>query len=327
MVDLDPRWVIKLIKMGEMEMMELYKRHVIDQALTLLKAHDDDQVPVHDAEAARGAVRARLAEEGRHHRRLLRRHRDDAAVPSLRGRGADGGRVLRADLRQHADGPRPRTEAAGPEDNWAIIYYPPAPRAMIEVVDPDAADRSSSTTARPAASRLTTLTKEFFMPRFLERDRVRARARRARSIRGTASATSARSPSSGRSSSKGSTEGQWLIPHAASADPAWGEPYKSLDVAKAVHYRTREPFVEVSQANLGLIRRDLLRSGRGRARRWPSCPFAELVAMSKRAAEHFLNDTLPLDPFERHDADAARTTSSRCRRRPACRTSTCAATC
>src|SRR5688500_19662430 len=23
------------------------------------------------------------------------------------------------------------------EDNWAIIYYPPAPRAMIEVVDPD----------------------------------------------------------------------------------------------------------------------------------------------------------------------------------------------
>src|SRR5215212_3407656 len=40
MVDLDPRWVIKLIKMGEMKMMEAYKRHVIDQAVTLLKAHD-----------------------------------------------------------------------------------------------------------------------------------------------------------------------------------------------------------------------------------------------------------------------------------------------
>ncbi|MEZ5288543.1 MAG: hypothetical protein R2712_27800 [Vicinamibacterales bacterium] len=40
MVDLDPRWVIKLLKMGEMEMVDLYKRHVIDQALTLLKAHD-----------------------------------------------------------------------------------------------------------------------------------------------------------------------------------------------------------------------------------------------------------------------------------------------
>ena len=37
MVDLDPRWVIKLIKWGEMAMMERYKTHVIDQALTLLK--------------------------------------------------------------------------------------------------------------------------------------------------------------------------------------------------------------------------------------------------------------------------------------------------
>ena len=27
-----------------------------------------------------------------------------------------------------------------PEDNWDIIYYPPAPRAMIEVVDPDDPD-------------------------------------------------------------------------------------------------------------------------------------------------------------------------------------------
>ena len=39
-VDLDPRWVIKLIKMGEMKMMEAYKQHVVSQALTLLKAHD-----------------------------------------------------------------------------------------------------------------------------------------------------------------------------------------------------------------------------------------------------------------------------------------------
>ena len=51
------------------------------------------QVPVHHAEAARGVVRARVAEESRHHRRVLRRHRDDAAVPSLRGRGVDGRRA------------------------------------------------------------------------------------------------------------------------------------------------------------------------------------------------------------------------------------------
>jgi acyl-CoA reductase-like NAD-dependent aldehyde dehydrogenase len=34
-------------------------------------------------------------------------------------------------------------------------------------------------------------------------------------------------------------------------------PYYSLDVARVAHHRTREPFVEVSQANPGLIRRDL----------------------------------------------------------------------
>ncbi len=40
---------------------------------------------------------------------------------------------------------------------------------MIEVVDPDQPDESLAT-ARPGRVRLTTLTKEFFMPRFLERD-------------------------------------------------------------------------------------------------------------------------------------------------------------
>ena len=37
-----------------------------------------------------------------------------------------------------------------------------------------------------------------------------------------------------------------------------GRPYQSLDVAKAPHYATGEPFVEISHANVGLIRRDLL---------------------------------------------------------------------
>jgi hypothetical protein len=75
-----------------------------------------------------------------------------------------------------------------------------------------------------------------------------------------------------------------------------GKPYKSLDVAKAVHYRTRETIAEVSQANLGLIRRDLLDQAGPRAA-LGKLSYAELVAMSKRAAEFFLHDTLPLDPF------------------------------
>ena len=105
MVDLDPRWVIKLIKMGEMEMMELYKHHVIDQALTLLQGARHIKCLFTTPKLLEALCESISLEEGRHHRRVLRRHRDDAAVPPLRGRRAAGRRAFRADLRQHADGP------------------------------------------------------------------------------------------------------------------------------------------------------------------------------------------------------------------------------
>ena len=40
-VDLDPRWVIKLIQKGWMDQLEAYKNHVIDQAVTILGAGHD----------------------------------------------------------------------------------------------------------------------------------------------------------------------------------------------------------------------------------------------------------------------------------------------
>jgi hypothetical protein len=40
MTDLDPRWVIKCLKRGKPEEAEAYKQHVVEQALTLLRAHD-----------------------------------------------------------------------------------------------------------------------------------------------------------------------------------------------------------------------------------------------------------------------------------------------
>ena len=106
------------------------------------------------------------------------------------------GRLLRADIWQHADGlavHKPRR----PEDNWAIIYYPPSPRAMIEVVDFDDTTKLVGY-GETGRVRLTTLTKEFFMPRFLERDEVRARAAVRARIRGTACATCGRSRASAR---------------------------------------------------------------------------------------------------------------------------------
>lgn len=51
----------------------------------------------------------------------------------------------------------------------------------------------------------------------------------------------------------------------------------------------------MSQANVGLIRRDLLKQADARAL-LTSIPVAELVKMANRAADYFLNETLPLDP-------------------------------
>jgi Aldehyde dehydrogenase family len=72
-----------------------------------------------------------------------------------------------------------------------------------------------------------------------------------------------------------------------------GEPYTSLDVARIPHHQTREMFVEVSQANVGLIRRDLRDQAMARAK-LARFSTAELVAMCRLAADHFVNDTLLL---------------------------------
>jgi hypothetical protein len=56
-----------------------------------------------------------------------------------------------------------------PEDHFSISYYAPQPRAVLRVVDPQ-----NPSELKPYGGwgrvELTTLTKEFFMPRFLERD-------------------------------------------------------------------------------------------------------------------------------------------------------------
>jgi hypothetical protein len=75
----------------------------------------------------------------------------------------------------------------------------------------------------------------------------------------------------------------------------WGVPYRSVNQVVTPHFRTREPFVTMSQANIGLIRRDLLKQAEARALLL-KIPVADLVRMAGEAAGYFLNDTLPLDP-------------------------------
>ena len=72
-----------------------------------------------------------------------------------------------------------------------------------------------------------------------------------------------------------------------------GSPYNSLDISRVPHHQTRELFVEVSQANAGLIRRDLSRQhiGTSALSRFST---RDLVDICSRAANHFTDDPLPL---------------------------------
>lgn len=168
-VDLDPRWVIKLIKMGEMQMMERYKAHVIDQALTILKAHPN--------------IKCMFATP-----KLLEALCEKVSLKSVGITGVFcGGTEMTPQFHRFAveelmEGayfaPTYGNTLMGlathkipfdPADNWAIIYYPPSPRAMIEVVDPDEPTKIVEY-GQTGRVRLTTLTKELFIPRFLERD-------------------------------------------------------------------------------------------------------------------------------------------------------------
>jgi acyl-CoA reductase-like NAD-dependent aldehyde dehydrogenase len=72
-----------------------------------------------------------------------------------------------------------------------------------------------------------------------------------------------------------------------------GRPYRSIDVLRTPHYRTREPFVEISQANVGLIRRDLRDQAKAREI-LAAVPARELFAICSRAARLFAEAALPL---------------------------------
>jgi acyl-CoA reductase-like NAD-dependent aldehyde dehydrogenase len=74
-----------------------------------------------------------------------------------------------------------------------------------------------------------------------------------------------------------------------------GEPYKSLDLVRAPHHRTGEPFVEISQANPGLIRRDLRPERQALARQaLARVPFERLIELCSDAADRFLTGPLPI---------------------------------
>lgn len=90
-----------------------------------------------------------------------------------------------------------------------------------------------------------------------------------------------------------------------------GVPYQSLDVVRVPHHRTREPFVEVSQANGGLIRRDLREPSQADARQaLAAMPFDRLIEICAAAADHFVSGTLPLGDTAQSPDDYVRQLSA-----------------
>jgi hypothetical protein len=84
----------------------------------------------------------------------------------------------------------------------------------------------------------------------------------------------------------------------------FGVPYKSLDVVSIPHHRTHERFVEISQANPGLIRRDLRPDVQLQARAaLARIPSHRLLDICGEAAAHFLGDVLPLGDLTQSPQD------------------------
>ncbi|MCP5114200.1 MAG: hypothetical protein GY953_25500, partial [bacterium] len=173
-VDLDPRWVIKMIKAGFTEEVERYKAHVIDQAITLLHAGHEIrclfttpkllEALAEELENQGSSIRAEgitgIFAGGTEFTPQYTRF----ATEELLGEGVYITPTYGNTLMGLAC-----SKPVTPEEDYKISYYAPQPRAVIEVVSPDDPNRivNHGDTGRV---RLTTLTKETFIPGFLARD-------------------------------------------------------------------------------------------------------------------------------------------------------------
>ncbi len=168
LVDLDPRWVNKLIKYGKHQELDTYKSHVIDQALNILRAHETIQclfttpklleALCEKISLKKAGIRGIFC-GGTEMNAQFHRFAREELVPGIDFIPTYGNTLMGLACCKPFD----------LADNYAIIYYPPQPRAVIELVNPE---NTEETVGYGDTGRvmLTTLTKEFFMPRFLERD-------------------------------------------------------------------------------------------------------------------------------------------------------------
>lgn len=173
-VDLDPRWVVKCLKAGKIEEANAYKDHVIDQAITLLTAGHNIQCMFTTPKLLE-ALAMRLIDQGS--------SIEEAGIKGIFGGGTEFTPQWYRFCTEELLGPNvyltptygntlmglAASRPFDPADEYKITYYAPEPRAAIEVVD----FKDHSQTVDYGATgrvKLYTLTKELFIPGFLERD-------------------------------------------------------------------------------------------------------------------------------------------------------------
>ena len=173
-VDLDPRWVIKLIKKGWMEHLKAYQEHVIDQALTVLSANHEIKC-MFTTPKLLDALANRLEKDGSSIAKSgitgifcggteMNSQWIRFAIEELLGPGIYIAPTYGNTLMGLAAAEMPTAE-----QNFKIAYYAPQPRAVAQVVDFDDPDKVVDY-GQTGRVMLTTLTKELFIPRFQERD-------------------------------------------------------------------------------------------------------------------------------------------------------------
>jgi phenylacetate-coenzyme A ligase PaaK-like adenylate-forming protein len=166
-IDLDPRWVKRLIAMGELRMARLYQEHVIDQAATIIRHRDIGCLFTTPKLLESLAERMSLA---------------DAGIRAVFAGGTTmTPQYVRFILEEVLEGKINFAPTYGntlmglaisrrlQPGEYSLTYYAPQPRAVLRVVKPEAPDELVPY-GQYGRVELTTLTREFFMPRFLERD-------------------------------------------------------------------------------------------------------------------------------------------------------------
>jgi hypothetical protein len=167
-VDLDPRWVKKLIAKQSFDQAKAYMEHVIDQAETILQHREILALFTTPRLLESLSERLSIADAGIKGVFCGGTEMNPQTVRFLVEEVLEGAVAFKPVYGNTLMGlahSKPQT----PADGFSITYYAPQPRAVVRIVNPDATDQLVDYDQWGRVE-LTTLTNELFMPRFLERD-------------------------------------------------------------------------------------------------------------------------------------------------------------